>query len=149
MVGRIVVALFVLICPATVSAESIVNKSDADHIFSINLNAWNAYAAGMTHPDGWKVKLSNQDTGITVMAFSPTTGMGMSIQPLYKNDVEPPHQLIVGSFYPKGSLPPFSKDFRKKLESEAQKDLGRNYSIRAIRADISTWDGIELILTRR
>lgn len=148
MVLKLIVGLWALLTPLTVSAETILSKADADHIFSLNRTAWNAYAEQMIHPDGWKVNLSRHDTGIAVMAFDPKTGMGMSIQPLYQGDLSPPTMLIVGSFYPKGSLPSFTAEFKARIESAAQKDLGKNYSVTASQADVSAWVGIELAVTR-
>ena len=132
----------------TVSAENIVSKADADHIFSLNRPAWEAYAERMIHPDGWKVQRSRHDTGTAVTAFDEKTNTGLSIQPLYHDDVNPPDELIVGSFYPKGTLQPFTPEFKKKLELGAQEDLGSDYSVSASHADVSSWEGIELTVVR-
>jgi hypothetical protein len=142
--------VFCLLATAiTVSAETILSKADADPVFSLNRPAWEAWAERMIHPGDWKVQLSHHDTGIAIMAFAPAIGMGMSIQPMYHDDVEPPSMIIVSSFYPKGSLPPFIRELKAGIESEAQKDLGHKYSILATHVDASAWEGIKVLLTRR
>ena len=75
--------------------------------------------------------------------------MGLSIQPMYDNDNSPPPILIIGSYYPLGSLPTFTEDFKIDLEKQAEQDLGPAYSVRALQSNISTLDGIELWVTKK
>ena len=37
--------------------------------------------------------------------------------------------LIVGSYYPLGTLPDFTEEFKKSLGNDVLKDLGSNYSV--------------------
>ena len=133
----------------SVHAETIVNKEDADYIFSLNRAGWEAYAQRMVHPEGWKVRLSPHDTGTGVMAFDPQTGFGLSVQPFYDGNSGPPTILIVGSYYPLGSLPPFTDDFKKSLERDATKDLGPGYSVSASYTKMPPFEGIELMITKK
>lgn len=134
---------------STAPPKRIINKQDADYIFGLNKAGWESYAQRMTHPAGWKVRLTHHDTGTGVMAFDPDTGMGLSIQPLYDSHDKPPRALIVGSYYPLGFLPAFTDDFKKSLEKEASADLGPAYTVSASYAKIASFEGIELIITKK
>jgi hypothetical protein len=131
------------------SSERIINKQDADYIFSLNKAGWERYVQRMIHPEGWKVRFGHHDTGTSVMAFDPTTGMGLSVQPLYNNDESPPTLLIVGSYYPLGSLPAFTDDFKKSLEKDATEDLGATYSVSASYLKMPSFEAIELMIKKK
>jgi hypothetical protein len=131
--------------PATL--ETIINKQDADHIFSLNRAGWEQYAQRMVHPAGWKMRLSRHDTGTTVMAFDQKTGIGLSIQPLYYGDDSQPGSLVVGSYYPPGSLRPFDPEMKKRLEQAATKDLGAKYVVSASYVKMPKFEGIELTVS--
>lgn len=150
--ARVVIGglLLLSLCSAinTANAEKIINKEDADYIFSLNRAGWEAYARRMVYPEGWKVRLAPHDTGTGVMAFDGNTNFGLSIQPLFVTDEDPPGMLIVGSYYPLGHLPPFTDDFRKGLEKEAVKDLGQGYSVSASYTKLPSFEGIELKITK-
>ena len=135
--------------PSAPSSERIINKQDADYIFSLNRPGWERYVQRMVHPDGWKVRFGHHETGTSVMAFDPNTGIGLSVQPLYNNDDSPPTFLIVGSYYPLGSLPAFTDDFKSNLEREAAKDLGPAYSVSASYSKMPPFESIELMIKRR
>lgn len=136
---------------AVVHAETIVSKEDADNIFSLHKAEWETYARKLAYPQEWKVQLSPHDTGTGVMAFNTQTGFGLSIQPLYDGSSSPPAILIVGSYYPLGSLAPFTDDFKKGLEKEAGKDLGPGYSVSASYTKLkdAPFEGIVLMITKK
>jgi hypothetical protein len=131
------------------ASEEIITKQDADYIFSLNRGEWEAYAKRMVHPDGWKVRLSPQDTGTGVMSFDPNRGFGLSVQPLYSDNKGPPTMVIVGSYYPLGFLPDFTDHFKKSLEKDASDDLGPAYSVMASYTKMPPFEVIELIVTRK
>ena len=79
--------------------ERLINKSDADYIFSLDRAGWETYAERMVHPGGWKVHLSRHDAGTGVFALDAASGVGLSTQPLFKDDTGPPVMLIVTSYY--------------------------------------------------
>ena len=138
--------------PKTSSAspsEKIVNKQDADYIFGLNKADWESYAQRIFYPDGWKVRLTPHDTGISVMAFDPNTGIGLSIQPFYDSDDKPPTVLIVASHYPLGVLPVFTDDFKRGLEKEAAADLGPGYTVSATYTKIEQFETIGLTITKK
>src|SRR5437867_315469 len=72
-----------LLLPGSVPPEKrerIVNKQDADRIFTFNKAQWNAYAEQIGYPQDWKIRLNRLDTGTGVMAYDPKTGVWLSIQ---------------------------------------------------------------------
>jgi hypothetical protein len=128
--------------------EKIVSKQDADYIFSLTKSQWEAYAQKMVHPEGGEIKLSLHDTGTSVMAFDPKTGFGLSAQPLYDNETSPLEMLIVGSYFPLGSLPEFTDELKREIEAEAKKDLGVKYEVSANYTETPPLEGIELMITK-
>lgn len=143
----LLLALFVTCAPIH-AAEKIVSKANVELIFSMKKAEWEAYAPRIADPK-WKIKLKRVDTGIGVMAFDPTTGMGMSIQPLYIDGNSPPEILVVGSFYPKNKLPPNLPDLRADIEKEAQRDLGYHYAVTARYVQLSpSLEGVEISVMR-
>lgn len=152
MAGRIsqLLALLMLLTPLSrvLAAETIISKADVERIFNMRKAEWDAYAPRIAAPN-WKIRLQQASTGNGVMAFDPSTGVGLSVQPLYLDDESPPTMLVVGSFYPLGKLPPHLAVAQHDIERNAQRDLGRGYSISAryVRPSPSL-EGIELTVTR-
>lgn len=131
--------------PATL--ETIINKQDADHIFSLNRAGWEEYAQRIVYPAGWQMRSSRPETGTTVMAFDSNTGMGLSIQPLYYGDDSHPGSLVIGSYYPLGSLRPFDGEMKRHFEQGAIKDLGAKYAVSATYVKMPKFEGIELTVS--
>jgi hypothetical protein len=130
------------------AAESIISKVDVERIFSMRKAEWEAYAPRIADSK-WKVRLKQVETGTGVMAFDPSTGMGLSIQPLYIDDNGPPTMLVVGSFYPVGRIPANLAALEREFEQEAQRDLGHLYAVSAQYVKMPpSWEGIELSVTR-
>lgn len=137
----------VLVCGSSL-AGTLVSKADTTYIFSLNRLEWEAYATRVTHPPDWNVSLSPHHTGTAVMAFNPATGSGMSIQPLYRDDENPPEVLIFGSYYPRGTLPVFSSDLQRQTEEQAHEDLGSQYSVVASYGSNPFGEGIKLTIKK-
>ena len=152
--GMVLVSLIMLVGLPTLSnaasaQEKILNKDDADYIFSLTREEWEAYAKKMVHPQGWELRLSPHTTGTGVMAYDSQSGMGLAIQPLYGDYTNPPDMLIVSSFYPLGTLPNFTDEFKKSLEKEAMKDLGPHFSVSASYVKMSRLEGVRLKVTKK
>ena len=135
--------------PSSPASEKIINKQDTDYIFSLNRGEWEAYTKKMEQAEGRKVRLSPHDTGTGVMSFDPSTGMGLSVQPLYSDNKRSPTMLIVGSYYPMGTLPNFTDEFKKSLENAASNEIGPTYSVTASYTKMPPFEGIELIVTKK
>ncbi len=130
-----------------VSAENVLSKKDADSIFSMKKEKWELTAPKYAYPN-WEMKLKKFTTGSMVAAFDNSTGYGLSIQPMYKDDTSFPTSLIVGSFYPKGTIKDFNR-LQKQIEVDATKDLGNIYNVAAKYYVVTpNIEEIELTVTR-
>ncbi|HMG34354.1 MAG TPA: hypothetical protein VKM94_10485 [Blastocatellia bacterium] len=127
--------------------ETIISQKDADYVFSLTRPEWEKQSKKFFAP-GWTVRSAKHETGSQIMGFDPSTGIGLSIQPLYQNDRNPPHMVIVGNYFPIGVLPPITDELKKDMEVAAQKDLGPTYSVRLIYTRMEKNELIELLLTK-
>jgi hypothetical protein len=126
-----------------------VSKEEADNIFGMNWATWETYAKSMRVPQGWTMQLQPLDTGTSVMSFNTDGAYISSVQPLYSSPNAPsPEMLIVGSYYPKWSIPENAADFQAEIKQAAQADLGSEYSVTVILADIPPFEGVELHISR-
>ena len=125
-----------LLIPTTAIAESyfpvfekVIDKKEADHIFSLTRNEWEAYAKRIKRKEGWEKRLRSIDTGTCVEWFDHETGYGISIRPEYKDQNNPPESLEVGSYCPVRYMPKITYDLEEKLSNLIIEELGRKYSI--------------------
>jgi len=134
-----------LATPKAQAVERVINKADTDAIFSLTRSGWEDYAARISYP-GEEVQLAHFDTGTVVIAFNPVSGQGRRIQPLYRDDTNPPDMLVIAGYNPK--VPPFTAKRKLQIEKAAQRDLGRNYSVTAASTRAGSPNGVELTVTR-
>ena len=127
---------------------NVVKKLQVDHIYSLARPEWEIFAKRMTHAT-MKVQLSTVETGIGVMMYDPSTGAGVSFQPLYRDNVSPPDLLIVGQYLPSGIVGGLTDELKRAVEAAAQDELGPAYSVSATYFTKPPLDGIELMITRR
>jgi hypothetical protein len=131
------VLLGLLTMPAASDAqERVVNKQDADRIFGLNRSQWEAEVTRLVQSQGWKVQPGAGDTGTGVVALDPKTGVGLAVQPLFRNAQGPPETLVVGSYYPAGTFRRFSEQTRREMEAVASSDFGPAYSLSV---SFNTW----------
>lgn len=131
------------------SAENVISKKDADSIFAMKRGKWEQTAPRYAYPN-WEMKLKKLDTGSMVAAFDNSNGYGLSIQPIYLDTKSFPLSLIVGSFYPKGTMTEDFATMQKQIEADAEKDLGQSYEVSAKYIVVSpNIEGVELTLTRK
>lgn len=106
----------------------------------------------MVYLGGWKVRLSSGDTGTGVMAFDPKTGMGLAVQPLFRDMQSPPEMLVVGNYYPSGTFPDFSERLKRDMDAAARSYLGPAYSVSISFMRMASpppgFDVAEVIITR-
>jgi len=128
--------------------ETIISKKDADYVFSLTRPKWEEQSKKFFAP-GWIARSAKHETGTQIIGFDPSTGIGLSIQPLYQNDQNPPDLVIVGNYFPIGALPPMTDELKKDMEAAAQKDLGLTYSVRLNYTKVENIETIELILAKK
>ena len=129
-------------------SKIILNKADADRIFSMARTMWESYAEGLVYPEGWKVRRDPSDNGSSVAGRHPATGIELTIRPYYDNAIDPPEVLFLGSRYPLGKAPKFTADLKGDLEYEAKKDLGPEYSVSAAYTKSPPFEEIELTIKK-
>jgi hypothetical protein len=122
----------------------IPNKQVADEYFSLNQKEWDSYVTQMVVPDGWKKRYEYG----SVMAFNSNTHMGYSIQLLFRDNISPANILIIGNYYPLGTLAAFTADIKNKIEKEAVGALGAQFLISANFVQTSPVEGIELTIIK-
>lgn len=146
---KIILMLFLVILSSSALAENVISKQEADNIFTMLREKWEETAPLYAYPN-WKMKVKKIATGSMVAAFDNSKGYGLSIQPVYLAAKSLPVSLIVGSFYPKGTL---SNDFSKvlnEIEADSERDLGYSYRVSAKYLIVSpNIEEVELTLTRK
>ena len=130
--------------------ETILSKKDADFVFSRTKAEWERDSKRFFAPE-WDIKALKDDTGTAtgIMAIDPSRAIGVTIQPLYRNDYDPPDVVIVGNYFPVGVLRPMTDEMKKDMEAAAQKDLGPTYSVHLIYLSTGEKDARALGLTTR
>ena len=144
----LLVALWVVLACDSTLAGTLVSQAETAYIFSLNRHEWETYATRVEHPPSWNVNLSPNQTGTAVMAFDPATGVGLSVQPLYRGDDNSPESLIFGSYYPLGTLPAFTSNLQRETEEQARDDLGSQYSVVASYGRYPFGEGVELTIQK-
>src|SRR4030042_3069990 len=133
-----------------VAKETMISKSDADYIFTLKIPQWEEYIKQAIHPmgwKGWKIKIHSLDTGSAMGAFDPKTGMGLTVQPLFRNNHSLPEMIIVEGWYPKGTIT-ITDEPKRGIKIESNKDLGPEYHIKLNHKKEPKWDIIEILITK-
>ena len=107
------------------SPEKLLRKSDVDLAFSLTKPGWEKAAATIVYP-GWEVRTAKHETGVSFMAYNPSNGVGLSIQPLYIDEATEPTMVFVKSHFPLGMLPPMTDNLRKEMDATAQNRAARS-----------------------
>lgn len=129
--------------------ERIISKQEVDQLFALTKSQWNERAIRIGEHGRILVA---QPSGNTLGSFDPKTGMGLSVQPLFSDEARLPDVLIVGSYYPAGTLPPGPvEELKKKFESQMRADLGTSYSISVVvtkgSPPDSVFDVVEILIS--
>jgi len=56
--------------------------------------------------------------------------------------------IIVGNYYPVGTLPYFNDEFKQEIESKSKEDLSSKYSVSANYVKMPKFEGVELIISK-
>jgi hypothetical protein len=130
------------------SPEKLLRKSDVDLAFSLTKPGWEKAAATILYP-GWEVRTAKHETGVSFMAYNPSNGVGLSIQPLFIDDATDPTMVVVESHFPLGMLPPMTDNLEKEMEATAQNELGAAYHVEllahAVRDEL---ESVEFVITK-
>jgi len=129
--------------------EQIISKEDADNIFSMDKVTWERYVQEIEAPTGWKQSLKPMESGSAIMSFNQDMGHGISIKPFFDEKTKIPDMLIVGSYYPDGSLYDDTEKLINSAKKKAESDLGDSYWVDVVLANTPPLEGVELHLVKK
>jgi hypothetical protein len=109
--------------------EMLLNKADVDRVFSFNKAQWTQAAPQMIAP-GWNVRVYGHESGLQIIGYDPSTGVGLSIMPMFRDETSLPDMVVVENYLPIGTLPPTTDATRQEMELIAQKEIGAAYLLR-------------------
>jgi len=131
------------------NSEQIISKEDADNILSMDKEAWEEYVREVEAPTGWKQNLSPMESGTAIMSFNQDMGYGVSIKPFFDNQTKMPDMLIVGHYYPDGSLQDDAEKLINSVRKKAELDLGDHYLVDVVLTNTPPLEGVELHLNKK
>ena len=126
--------------------ETLITKSDVDRVFSLNKAQWAETAALMIAP-GWTLHITDHHTGAHIIGFSPDKGVGLSIQPFFRDEKRPPDMVVVGNYFPLGLLPPMTEQLKREMEALVQKEISSAYSLNLKHEIQDKMEMIEIVIT--
>ena len=109
--------------------EMLLNKADVDRVFSFNKAQWTQAAPQMI-ATGWNVRVYEHESGVQIIGYDPSTGVGLSIMPMFRDETSLPDMVVVENYLPIGTLPPTTDATRQEMELIAQKEIGAAYLLR-------------------
>jgi hypothetical protein len=129
-----------------INLKPAVTKKDVDFLFGLKISEWQANAKKFFACD-WNTTSGEFETENRVMGFHPSTGMGVSVQPMYSSDDDPPFMIIIGNYIPLGDLPPITDDTVSHINASLRHQLGSAYNVQCSYRDIDEMGILEIVLT--
>jgi hypothetical protein len=127
--------------------KPIVSKKDVDFLFGLNASGWQQEAKKFFRCD-WSTKVGEGEMSNRIMGFQPSTGMSVSLQPMYSNDDDPPFMIIVASYIPLAGLPPISDEMMQEIRRSLRHNLGAAYDVRCRYRPAAGMGLLEIVLTQ-
>lgn len=117
----------------SINQDNYIHKRQIDHIFTLDIEGWEEHIKDMEpelNTDGWSSVKNTCETGSVLLINNPD-GTACSFQPLFVGaDSSNPNILIIGTYYPKGSIPFENENFRNDLKSKCEAELGESYMLK-------------------
>ena len=119
----------------SIKKDNYIDKEQIDRVFTLDIDGWEEYINEMVqlfNQVGWLTRRKHDPRGSIIVINNPD-GSAFSIQPLFKELVSSDTGLIIliiGTYYPKGSKPIDSKNFKSDLQSEVEEELGKSYKVK-------------------
>ena len=126
--------------------DVLLSKADVDRVFSFNKKQWSEAAGQMMSPI-WNVRVHEHDSGAEIIGFDPDSGIGLSVMPFFRDDSRPPDMVIVGNYFPFGTLPPMTDVLKREMEIVASKEIGAAYSLTVKYEVTDKFQVIEFLIT--
>ena len=115
--------------------DNYIHKEIIDNIFTLDIEGWEERIKELElkgSKGGWSFNKMPSETGTTFFSNSPN-GSGYSFQPLFlENDPSTLFNLIIGTYYPKSSIPFEDENFRSELISKCKEELGDSYKLEVL-----------------
>jgi len=116
----------------SINQDNYIHKEQIDHIFTLDIKGWEEHIKDMEptlNTDGWSSVKNPCETGSIFISNNPD-GTACSVQPLFgETDSSNPNILIIGTYYPKGSIPFENENFRSNLKFKCEEELGEFYRL--------------------
>ena len=119
----------------SIKKDNYIDKEQIDYVFTLDIDGWEEYINEMEqsfNKVGWSTRRRHDPRGSIIVINNPD-GSAFSIQPLFKEHDSSDTGLfilIIGTYYPKGSKPIDSKNFKSDLQSEVEEELGKSYKVK-------------------
>lgn len=117
----------------SITRDNYIHKKQIDHIFTLDNEGWEEHIKEIEpslNIDGWTSVTNPCETGSVFITNNPN-GSACSFQPLFgETDSSNPIILILGTYYPKGSIPFEDINFRSDLQSKVEEELGESYEVK-------------------
>jgi hypothetical protein len=133
--------------PVAITLKPAVSKEDIDFLFGLKVSEWQMHAKKFFACD-WNTTSGELETENRVMGFHPSTGMAVSVQPMYSSDDDPPFMIIVGNYIPLGDLPPITDDAVNSINAAVRQHLGSAYNVRCSYRTVDQMGILEMVLTQ-
>jgi hypothetical protein len=117
----------------SIKKDNYIDKRQIDYVFTLDIDGWEEYIKKMEqlfNKVGWSTRRKHDTRGSVILINNPD-GSSFSIQPLFSETVSSKlFILIIGTYYPKGSIPIESKNFKSDLQSMVEEELGKSYKVK-------------------
>jgi hypothetical protein len=128
--------------------KQIINKQNADKIFSMNKGEWEKYVREISAPQGWAIQLGYMESGTNIMFINKNEWYGLSVHPMFIDEKQPPDVLFVNSYYTLGTLPENIEELKQHVKQGVEADLGASYSVEVVLEKLSEYVGVKLIIIK-
>ena len=109
--------------------DEFLSKAAVELTFSFNKSQW-AKAAYTVVAADWIVEFHDHDNGREVIAVDPSTKIGLSVHPHFRDEKSPADLLIIRNYYPVGALGSLTEEGMTINRSRTQKGLGGAYRVK-------------------
>jgi hypothetical protein len=130
-----------------INLKPAVGQKDVDFLFGLKTCEWQTHAKEFFACD-WNTTCGEHQTGNRLIAFHPPTGIGVSVQPMYSNNDDPPFMIIVGHYIPLAESPPITDDAVNRISASVRQQLGAAYNVRCSYSTIEQLGVVEIVLTQ-
>jgi hypothetical protein len=123
-----------------------LSKAAVELRFSFNKARW-ANAAHTVVAADWIVEFNDDPGGRQVIALDPSTKVGLSIRPYFRDEKSPPEMVMIENYYHIRTLGSLSDEVRQLMEAITQEGLGGAYHVRLSFRQTEDHDVVQFLVT--